>query len=91
VDVAQLLYVHNKTIDDVDQKSPEELMKVAKDFVPVLEDQDFLTNLYRRSETKRLVEEIKNKNEEIRYDILKFRHGLAPVSKNIRNIRHKKE
>lgn len=38
-----------------------------------------------------MVEEMKNKNEEVKYECLKFRHGLAPVSKNIRNIRHKKE
>jgi hypothetical protein len=57
----------------------------------VLEDQEFLNNLYRRSETKKKVEEMKSKGEPIKYEILKFRHGIAPVSKNIRNIRHKKE
>ena len=32
-------------------------MKFAKDFNPILEDQDFLNNLYRKSETKKMVEE----------------------------------
>jgi len=66
-------------------------MKIAKDFNPIVEDQDFLNNLYRKSEHKKMIEEMKARNEEIIYDTLKFRHGLTPVAKNIRNIRHKKE
>eukprot|EP00347_Sterkiella_histriomuscorum_P002384 403368367 len=91
VDVSQILYIHNKVIEDYQQKSPEELVKIAKDYNPVLEDPDFLNSLYRKSETKRMVEEQKVREVEVKYDILKFRHGLAPVAKNIRNIRHKKE
>ena len=34
---------------------------------------------------------MKQKNEEIKLPDLKFRSGLAPVTKNIRNIRFKKE
>lgn len=32
-----------------------------------------------------------SKNEEVKYKDLKFRTGLAPVTKNITNIRFKKE
>lgn len=34
---------------------------------------------------------MKSRGEEVKYECLRFRHGLAPVAKNIRNIRHKKE
>ncbi|CDW83486.1 transcription initiation factor tfiid subunit 7-like [Stylonychia lemnae] len=91
VDVAQILFVHNKVIEDIQTKSPEELVRIAEDYNPVLEDQEFLNSLYRKGETKKMVEEQKGKGEKIHYECLKFRHGLAPVAKNIRNIRHKKE
>lgn len=92
MDVSQILYIHNKVIEDINSKSPEELVRIAKEYNPVLEDPDFLNNLYRRGETRKLVEEMRSKGEEVKYpDTLKFRHGLAPVEKNIRNIRHKKE
>ena len=91
MDVSQILYIHNKVIEDINSKSPEELIKIAKDYNPVLEDSDFLSNLYKRGDTKRLVEEMRSKGEEVKHEPLKFRHGLAPVEKNIRNIRYKKE
>lgn len=57
----------------------------------MLEDQEFMNNLYRRQETKQMVEEQRQKGEGVKYEPLKFRHGVSSVAKNVRNIRHKKE
>lgn len=74
-------------------KTPEELQKFAKDFNPVTDDSEFLQSLYKRSETLKKIEEMKTSGQEIKLtgEHLRFRHGLAPVTKNIRNIRYKKE
>ena len=57
------------------------------------DDPEFLQNLYRRQEVLRRVEEMTKNGEEIRLgpDLLRFRHGISPVAKNIRNIRYRKE
>ena len=39
-DVSQLLFIHNKCIEDTDQKQPDDIIKIAKEFNP-LEDQEF--------------------------------------------------
>lgn len=36
-----MLYIHNKSIDDISTKKPEELVKFAKEFNPVTEDPEF--------------------------------------------------
>lgn len=41
VDVSQMLFIHNKCIDDILTKSPDEIIKFAKEFNP-LDDPDFL-------------------------------------------------
>lgn len=56
------------------------------------DDPDFFNNLYRRGEISKMAEEIKEKpGENIGLDFYKYRHGLAPPTKNIKNIRYKKE
>lgn len=56
------------------------------------DDPDFFNNLYRKGEINKQAEELKDKPESnISLDFYKYRHGLAPPSKNIRNIRYKKE
>ena len=56
------------------------------------DDPDFFNNLYRKGEINRVAEELKDKADaNISLDYYKYRHGLAPPSKNIRNIRYKKE
>lgn len=77
-------------MDNINEKSPEEILKFAKEFNPV-DDQEFFQQLYKRTETMKKVNEMMSKSEEIILPDLKFRSGLAPVTKNIRNIRFKKE
>jgi hypothetical protein len=36
---------------------PEEIIKFAKDYNPVMEDQEFFQSLYRRNETMKKIEE----------------------------------
>lgn len=57
VDVAQILFVHNKTLENASAKTSEQLIAFAKAYNPVLEDQDFLKNLFQRQEIKKNVEE----------------------------------
>lgn len=46
--MSQLLYVHNKKIDKIDEKSYEEILKISKEFNPVVEEHEFLELLYKR-------------------------------------------
>ena len=94
VDVAQMLYIHNKSID-IQDKTPQQLKEFAREFNPVKDDPEFLQNLYRKGETAKKVEEFVQlrdvEKQETTMENFKFRHGLAPVAKNVRNIRFKKE
>ena len=89
-----MLYIHNKFMDGFQEKTVDEVFSFARSFHPLMkkDDPDFFNNLYRRGEIGKLAEELKDKPEQnISLDFYKYRHGLAPPSKNIRNIRYKKE
>ena len=73
VDVSQLLYIHNKSIEDIQNKTPEEISEFAKKFNPITDDPDFLQLLFKRGETVRKYEQAKQKGEEFKMDNLKFR------------------
>jgi TATA-binding protein-associated factor Taf7 len=49
------------------------------------DDPDFFNNLYRRGEIAKLQAAV------LSQEYYKYRHGLSPATKNIRNIRFKKE
>ena len=57
-------------------------MRMAQEFNPLTDDPEFVQNLYRRQEILK---------KPFSPDALKFRHGIAPIMKNIRNVRFKKE
>jgi len=53
VDVSQLLYVHNKSMDDFNTRSAEEVLEFARGFNPMAkkeQDPEFYNNIYRRTE-----------------------------------------
>jgi hypothetical protein len=89
-----MLYIHNKFMDGFEEKTADEIFTFARGFQPLMkrDDPDFFNNLYRKGEISKVAEELKDKPESnISLDFYKYRHGLAPPSKNIRNIRYKKE
>jgi len=93
-DVSQMLYIHNKFMDNFGEKTADEVFTFARGFQPVTkrEDPEFFNSLYRRGEIGKIAEELKDKPEtNISQEFYKFRNGLAPPTKNIRNIRYKKE
>ena len=97
-DVSQMLYIHNRFMDDFPKKSADDVFAFAESFNPY-EDHEFFAGLYRRGEIAKRVEEIKKAslsagtkpNWSGMADMMKYRHGLAPPTKNVRNIRFKKE
>lgn len=103
-DVAQLLYIHNRVLDSFSTRTADEVIDFAEGFKPFAgqDDPEFLQQLYRRGEITRRAEESKKQAQSIgggaaktdlsfMGDMMKYRHGLAPPTKNIRNIRFKKE
>ena len=54
VDVSQVLYVHNKSMDDFNTRTADEVFEFARAFNPLSkkgeQDVDFYNNLYRRNE-----------------------------------------
>jgi len=101
VDVSQVLYVHNKSLDDFNTKTAEEVFDFARPYNPLSkreQDQDFYNNLYRRNEISRKVTELLGETKQqdpaqvaVGQEWYKYRHGLVPSTKNVRNIRYKKE
>ncbi len=79
-DVAQMLYVHNHSVD-VSEMTQKEISELTFDFKK--EDPAFFASLFRR--------QAHNKGTIKDADKFKFRHGLSPATKNVRNIRFKKE
>lgn len=116
-DVSQMLYVHNRHLDSFSTRLADEILAFADAFKPFFQqdDPEFFTNLFKRGEITRKVEELKkqgvgssagmkaangggaaaNQGQSSSWrevgEMLKFRHGLTPPTKNIRNIRYKKE
>jgi TATA-binding protein-associated factor Taf7 len=94
-DAAQMLYVHPTKLDNFDTMLKDELQKVIDEFNAPKDDPEFLDQLYERKITKKKVEKLDNLSEadQQKYwdDLLRFRHGISPISKNIRNIRYKKK
>ena len=61
VDVSQVLYVHNKSLDDFNTKTADEVFDFARAYNPLSkreQDPDFYNNLYRRNEISRRVTEL---------------------------------
>lgn len=81
-DVSQVLYIHNRVLDAFKSRTAQEVFDFAEAFKPQ-EDPDFLATLYKRSQVQ--------KAEEVGPEHLRLRHGLAPPTKNVRNVRYKKE
>lgn len=84
-----MLYVHANKISNYSLKSVEEVQQTIDSFC-ALDDANFLHNLYERG---KIVQKLKDNEErkDIIFDTLKFRHGISPVTKNIRNIRFKRK
>jgi len=68
VDVSQLLYVHNKSIDDFNTRTAEEVFDFARAFNPMTkkeQDPEFYNNIYRRTEMqKRVIELLGETNQQ---------------------------
>ena len=87
-DVSQILYVHNKSLDEFQTRTVDEVYALARAFNPMASkesDPEFFANLYRRTELGKQTSDV------IPEDWYKWRNGLAPSTKNVRNIRYKKE
>jgi len=81
-DVSQVLYIHNRVMEGFKERTAQEVIDFAEAF-KAKEDPDFLASLYKRSQLQSA--------EELTPETLKLRHGLAPPTKNVRNVRYKKE
>ncbi len=85
-----MLYIHNKSLDDFSKRTAEDVFEFARAFNNLGGkeggDADFMNNMYRRGEISNSVKEGK-----VGQELYKYRHGLSPATKNIRNIRFKKE
>ena len=90
-DAAQMMYVHNKSLDHAGYRTPQEIAKFVSEFNPVLEDEEFHQGLYQRKKLKQRIEqwEASDKSQPLMLNDLKWRHGLAPGAHNVRNVRHK--
>lgn len=101
-----MLYVHPRMIDNLSSLSREDFQKVVDEFDPIKDDPEFFTQLYDRSgiakkykEREEAQKEAEQKEKEkvekvtefLLDKLLKFRHGISPVSKNVINIRYKKK
>lgn len=90
-----MLYVHPTKLDNFDTILKDELQKVIDEFNAPKDDPEFLDQLYERKITKKKIEKLDGLSEadQQKYwdDLLRFRHGISPISKNIRNIRYKKK
>ena len=88
-----MMYVHNVSLENINQRSKDEIRKFVEGFNPLLHDEEFFQNLYQRKKLKaRLDEWEKDQSipkKPLILDDLKFRHGLSPGAQNIRNVRHK--
>ena len=47
-DAAQMMYVHNHALEDIDSKTPEEVARFVDEFNPLRHDEEFFQNLYQR-------------------------------------------
>lgn len=94
-----MLYVHNRVLDSFTTRTVEEVIQFAEGFRPFeKDDPEFLQSLYRRGEIGKKVEDARKKAQSAQTvdwsfvgDMMKYRHGLAPPTKNIRNVRFKRE
>jgi TATA-binding protein-associated factor Taf7 len=103
-DAAQMLYVHPKKIEGFEDMPQSEIQSIIDGFVAPRDDPSFMEQLYERKSTKKSMDSgIFDKNEsEVEGDelkevskswdqMLRFRHGISPITKNIKNIRYKKK
>ena len=90
-----MLYVHPKKIEQFDTISKDDLQKIVDEYNAPKDDPEFLEQLYERKIVKKKLEKLDDKSEADtqKYwdELLRFRHGISPISKNIRNIRYKKK
>jgi len=86
-----MLYVHSKRIDCWDRLKNEELLQIIKDFNCLKEDEEFFSCLYERREIIKKMNDPDYDQERFWGEALRFRHGISPIAKNIRNIRYKKK
>ena len=86
-----MLFVHNKSLDHISARSPQDITKFVADFNPLTEDEEFFQGLYQRRKLKQRIEEWEksDKTRPLILNDLKFRHGLSPGAHNVRNVRHK--
>lgn len=67
-DVSQMLYIHNRSMDDFHTRSVDEVFEFAKAFKnvgPEAGDADFFHNVYRRSEISSAVAAKKASGEDL--------------------------
>lgn len=58
-DVAQMLYIHNKSLEGFSSLAADQVIAFATAFNPFTDDPEFLAGLYRRGEISRKAEEMK--------------------------------
>jgi TATA-binding protein-associated factor Taf7 len=62
-DVSQMLYIHNKHLENFSQLSADQVLDFAKGFYPDEHDTDFYHNLYKRGELGKTLEEAKKSQD----------------------------
>ena len=55
-DASQMMYVHNTFLDNVEQRTPDEVTKFVDKFNP-LDDEDFKKDLFQRGKLDRKMEQ----------------------------------
>jgi TATA-binding protein-associated factor Taf7 len=90
-DASQMLFVHKKRIENWDRLKPEDVQKITNDFNCLKDDEEFFASLYERREIIKKMNDPHYPEEKFWNEALRFRHGISPIAKNIRNIRYKKK
>jgi hypothetical protein len=95
-----MMFVHPKKIDlGLIGDDQSKLKEIVNTYDPVAEDKVFLQNLYER---KKYNPKQQGKNPyycqfckepdcDTKHEDLRFRHGISPVTQNIRNLRFKRK
>jgi len=84
-----MMFVHNVFLESYATKTHEQVLKFVADFCP-LDDEEFKRDLYQRSILEeRVAQWRKDPSQPLMLPDMKYRHGLSPAARNIRNVRHK--
>ena len=89
-DASQMMYVHNTVLENYATRTKAEIDVFVSEFCP-LDDDEFKKDLYQRRKLEQRV--AKWRSDPIQHPLnlmdMRYRHGLAPAARNIRNVRHK--